>query len=115
MSLVFAGGTIATYVTLSVAALLGLGRVGMGRFERYSEVLSGGFIALVGLVFAADNGPLSQIQNCGSQAADSLSKDLSAAGSVIRLDGVRPRVAFPDSAAARDRLLSAAVRRRDVG
>src|SRR5262249_19241929 len=63
MSLVFAGGTIATYVTLSVAALLGLGRVGMGRFERYGEVLSGGFIAFVGLVFAADNGPLSQIQN----------------------------------------------------
>jgi ABC-type nickel/cobalt efflux system permease component RcnA len=63
MSLVFARGTIATYVTLSVAALLGLGRVGMGRFERYGEVLSGGFIAFVGLVFAADNGPLSQIQN----------------------------------------------------
>jgi len=53
MSVVFAGATIATYVALSVASTLGFRRFGLGRFERHGEVLSGSFIALVGLVFLA--------------------------------------------------------------
>jgi hypothetical protein len=32
-------------------ALLGTHRLGLGVVERYGEVLSGGFIALVGLIF----------------------------------------------------------------
>jgi ABC-type nickel/cobalt efflux system permease component RcnA len=51
MSLVFAAATIATYVTLCVASLAGLERVSLGSLERYGEVLSGAFIALVGVVF----------------------------------------------------------------
>jgi ABC-type nickel/cobalt efflux system permease component RcnA len=51
MSLVFAVATIATYVTLCVASLAGLERVSLGPLERYGEVLSGVFIALVGVVF----------------------------------------------------------------
>ena len=51
MSLVFAAATIATYVTLCVASLAGLERVSLGPLERYGEVLSGAFIALVGVVF----------------------------------------------------------------
>jgi len=53
MGVVFAGTTIATYVALSVASTMGLRRFGLGRFERYGEVVSGSFIALVGLVFWA--------------------------------------------------------------
>jgi hypothetical protein len=51
MSVVFAATTIATYVLLCVYSVAGLRRVSLGPFERYGEVLSGGFIALVGLVF----------------------------------------------------------------
>jgi ABC-type nickel/cobalt efflux system permease component RcnA len=51
MSLVFAVATIATYVALCVASLAGLERVSLGPLERYGEVLSGVFIALVGVVF----------------------------------------------------------------
>jgi ABC-type nickel/cobalt efflux system permease component RcnA len=51
MSIVFAISTIATYVLLCVYSTVGLRRVRLGAFERYSEILSGVFIALVGVVF----------------------------------------------------------------
>jgi nickel/cobalt transporter (NicO) family protein len=51
MALVFAASTIATYVLLCVSSAAGLQRVRLGPVERYGEVLSGGFIALVGLAF----------------------------------------------------------------
>jgi nickel/cobalt transporter (NicO) family protein len=51
MSLVFGATTIATYVLLCVYSVAGLQRVSLGPLERYGEVLSGGFIALIGLVF----------------------------------------------------------------
>jgi hypothetical protein len=43
--------TIATYVLLCVYSTAGLQRVRLGALEPYGEVLSGAFIALVGLVF----------------------------------------------------------------
>jgi ABC-type nickel/cobalt efflux system permease component RcnA len=51
MGLVFALSTIATYVLLCVYSTAGLQRARLGTFERYGEVLSGAFIALVGLAF----------------------------------------------------------------
>ena len=51
MSVVFAISTIVTYVVLCVLSTAGLQRVNLGALERYGEVLSGAFIALVGLVF----------------------------------------------------------------
>jgi hypothetical protein len=51
MSVVFALSTIATYVALCVSSTEGLQRVRLGAVERYGEVLSGAFIALVGMVF----------------------------------------------------------------
>jgi hypothetical protein len=51
MAIVFAISTIATYVLLCVYSTAGLRRVRLGAFERYGEVLSGSFIALVGLAF----------------------------------------------------------------
>jgi hypothetical protein len=51
MAVVFAMSTIATYVLLCVSSAAGLQRVRLGAFERYGEVLSGVFIALVGLAF----------------------------------------------------------------
>lgn len=51
MSLVFGATTIATYMLLCVYSVAGLQRVSLGPLERYGEVLSGGFIALIGLVF----------------------------------------------------------------
>jgi ABC-type nickel/cobalt efflux system permease component RcnA len=51
MSLMFAATTIATYMLLCVYSVAGLQRVSLGPLERYGEVISGGFIALVGLVF----------------------------------------------------------------
>jgi len=51
MALLFAASTIATYVVLCTLSARGLERVRLGPLERYGEVLSGGFIALVGLVF----------------------------------------------------------------
>jgi len=51
MSLVFGTTTIATYVLLCVYSTAGLRRVSLGPLERYGEVLSGGFIALVGVAF----------------------------------------------------------------
>lgn len=51
MALVFAASTIATYAVLCMLSARSLERVRLGPLERYGEVLSGGFIALVGLVF----------------------------------------------------------------
>lgn len=51
MALVFALSTIATYVLLCVISTAGLERVRLGAVERYGEVLSGAFIALVGIAF----------------------------------------------------------------
>ncbi len=52
MAVVFAVSTIATYVLLCVYSTAGLQRVRLGAFERYGEVLSGAFIALVGVAFS---------------------------------------------------------------
>jgi hypothetical protein len=51
MALVFAIATIATYITLCVTSVAGLQRMSFGPLERYGEVLSGMFIALVGVTF----------------------------------------------------------------
>ena len=51
MAIVFAASTILTYVTLCVYSAAGLQRVTLGPLERYGEVISGAFIALVGVVF----------------------------------------------------------------
>ena len=51
MALVFAISTTATYALLCVYSTAGLQRVKLGAFERYGEVLSGAFIAAVGLAF----------------------------------------------------------------
>ena len=51
MSAVFAAATIATYVVLCVGSLASLERVRLGPLEKYGEVLSGAFIAVVGAVF----------------------------------------------------------------
>lgn len=51
MSIVFALATIVTYVLLCVVSAAGLQRVRLGAIERYGEVLSGAFIATVGVVF----------------------------------------------------------------
>lgn len=49
MAGVFAVATIATYVAVSTVAIAGLQRLSLGPLERYGEVLSGTFVALVGL------------------------------------------------------------------
>jgi hypothetical protein len=51
MAVVFAISTIATYVVLCVYSTAGLQRLRLGAVERYGEVLSGAFIALVGVAF----------------------------------------------------------------
>ena len=51
MSIAFAISTIVTYVVLCVYSTAGLQRVNLGSFETYGEVISGAFIALVGVVF----------------------------------------------------------------
>jgi ABC-type nickel/cobalt efflux system permease component RcnA len=51
MSAAFAATTIGTYILLCVYSTAGLQRVSLGPVERYGEVLSGAFIALVGLAF----------------------------------------------------------------
>jgi nickel/cobalt transporter (NicO) family protein len=51
MALVFAASTILTYVLLCVYSTSSLQRIKLGAVERYGEVLSGVFIALVGLAF----------------------------------------------------------------
>jgi hypothetical protein len=49
MAGVFAVSTIATYVAVSCVAIAGLQRITLGPLERYGEVLSGAFVALVGV------------------------------------------------------------------
>jgi hypothetical protein len=51
MSVVFALSTIVTYVLLCVYSAAGLRRIKLGAVERYGEVLSGAFIAFVGIAF----------------------------------------------------------------
>jgi hypothetical protein len=53
MAVVFAISTIATYVILCVTSTAGLQRLRFGPLERYGEVLSGTFIAVVGAIFLA--------------------------------------------------------------
>ena len=49
MAVVFAAATIVTYVVVSAFAIAGLQRISLGPLERYGEVLSGAFVALVGV------------------------------------------------------------------
>jgi len=49
MAAVFALATIATYVTMCVAGVRGLQQASLGPLERYGEVLSGLFVAAVGI------------------------------------------------------------------
>jgi hypothetical protein len=49
MAIVFAASTIVTYVGVSVAGIAGLQRISLGPLERYGEVASGVFVALVGV------------------------------------------------------------------
>ena len=51
MAVVIAVSTILTYILLRVYSTVGLQRVKFGVLERYGEVLSGMFIALVGVAF----------------------------------------------------------------
>lgn len=51
MAIVFAASTIITYVVLCAYSAAGLQRVNLGPLERYGEVISGAFIAFVGVVF----------------------------------------------------------------
>lgn len=51
MGVVFAAATIATYVALCVASASTLERLHLGPLERYGEVISGLFIALLGIIF----------------------------------------------------------------
>jgi len=51
MAVVFALGTIATYVLLCVGSTAGAHRLRLGPLERYGEVLSGALIAVVGAAF----------------------------------------------------------------
>ena len=51
-SVVFAASTMLTYVVLCLLSSAGLARLQFGRFERYGEVISGLFIALLGAFFA---------------------------------------------------------------
>lgn len=51
MSIVFAFSTIGTYVLLCVGSCTGLQKINLGPWERYGEVGSGVFIAILGTVF----------------------------------------------------------------
>lgn len=57
MAAVFTLSTTLTYVGLCMSSTAGLQRLDLGRWEGYGEVLSGPFIALVGLVFLFWTGP----------------------------------------------------------
>ena len=52
MSVLFAASTIATYVVMCVYSSGALRAVSFGKLEEYGEVISGAFIAAVGVVFA---------------------------------------------------------------
>ena len=49
MAAVFAAATIATYVATCAFGVAGLARISLGPLERYGEVLSGAFVAAVGV------------------------------------------------------------------
>jgi hypothetical protein len=51
MAVVFTLSTVLTYTVLCVVSLATVERVHLGPLEPYGEVVSGAFIALVGLVF----------------------------------------------------------------
>lgn len=51
MAIVFAACTIGTYVAVTLASLRTIRNIDLGPIERYGEVLSGAFIALLGAVF----------------------------------------------------------------
>jgi hypothetical protein len=51
MAVVFPASTIITYVVPCIYSAAGLQRGRLGSVERYGEVISGAFIALVGVVF----------------------------------------------------------------
>jgi ABC-type nickel/cobalt efflux system permease component RcnA len=51
MTIVFALSTIATYVALCLISVEGMQCVRLGPLERYGEIISGAFIAVVGAVF----------------------------------------------------------------
>ncbi|MFN2449742.1 MAG: hypothetical protein ABR508_08115 [Candidatus Baltobacteraceae bacterium] len=51
MAVLFAASTILTYIALCLAGATGLQRLSFGKLEQYGEVLSGAFIAIVGLLF----------------------------------------------------------------
>jgi hypothetical protein len=51
MAVVFTVSTVATYVALCVSSAAAVERIHLGPLERYGEVISGAFIAAVGLVF----------------------------------------------------------------
>jgi len=51
MAVVFTLSTVVTYIALCVASSATVERVHLGPLERYGEVISGAFIAAVGLVF----------------------------------------------------------------
>jgi ABC-type nickel/cobalt efflux system permease component RcnA len=51
MAVVFAISTIATYVLLCTASYASIENLKLGKFEKYGEVLSGVFIASLGLIF----------------------------------------------------------------
>lgn len=51
MAVVFAASTIGTYIAMCLLGSTGLEHVRLGRLEKYGEVLSGAFVALIGLVF----------------------------------------------------------------
>lgn len=53
MSVVFAAATIVTYAVLCAYSAERLAGISVGPLERYGEALSGGVIALIGLVFLA--------------------------------------------------------------
>jgi putative Mn2+ efflux pump MntP len=51
LAIVFAATTIGTYVVTCVLSAAGLEKLRLTALERYGEVISGGFVALVGAIF----------------------------------------------------------------
>lgn len=51
MVIVFAACTVGTYVTVTMMSLRAIRDVDLGPLEKYGEVLSGAFIALLGIIF----------------------------------------------------------------
>lgn len=51
MVIVFAACTVGTYITVTVTSLRAIRDIDLGPIEKYGEVLSGAFIALLGVIF----------------------------------------------------------------